>query len=201
MAARNRSKHAVGLFAAVAGVLAIAGQAAVVEAHRPAILGARTQLDNPTVSWVLAGSFETGDEVFVLEMTFDRDFALPFEILIPRRDHLKDHRPWFAVVGPGLPAPSAELRAALPYEVPAGAGVFVEKNDRPDRYVFFEQVMRRTMWTSGAVAVPLQQGDVEVWIWSPDRTTGDIQFGFGIEEDFSDGAFNVLFSNWCEFAY
>jgi hypothetical protein len=201
MVARKRTRLAAGLLATVVAWLIISSPPSVSGAHRPAILKDRTPIDNATISWVLAGSFEAGDEVFVVEMNFERDFALPFEILVPRRGKLREHRPWFAVVGPGLPPPSTELSNALPFEVPAGLGVFVERNDRPERYVFFEQVMRRNMWTSGAIAVPLQRGDVEIWIWSPDGSTGEFQFGFGVEEDFSGGGFAPVFSHWCEFAY
>ena len=80
-------------------------------------------------------------------------------------------------------------------------GVFIEHNDAPERRVYFEPVMRRTMYTSGSIAIPLGEGVTELWVWSPDGTTGDFQMGFGVEEDFSDGAYGDLFANWGTYAW
>jgi hypothetical protein len=174
---------------------------ALASAHRPDALAERMTVDDPEISWVLAGAFETGLEVYVLELSYETGFALPFEILVPYDKDLELHRPNFAIVGPGLPAPDDQLRAYLPYEVPEGMGVFLERNDDEERFVYFEGVMRRTMWSSGTIALPLQAGDHEVWIWSPNLTTGDFQFAFGVEEDFSDGGFGAIFSDWGTYAW
>jgi hypothetical protein len=171
------------------------------QAHRPDLLQTSYEVEDPTVSWVLAAEFEEGDEVFTLLLDYDEPFGAPFELLIPLRDSLAEHRPAYAIVGPGLPEPSEELRALLPYEVPDGEGVFVDWNDDPERYVYFERVMRRTYWSSGTVAVALGAGLNQVWIWSPDGTTGAFQFGFGVEENFGDGAWGPLFANWGNFAW
>ena len=170
-------------------------------AHRPATDASEVVIDDPTISWLVPGHFETGDEVFVIDLDMPRPFALPFEVLVPKRPALKDHRPRYAVVGPGLPAPSAEDAALLPQELPEGWGAFVERDEAPEREVYFEQVMRRTMWTTGTIALPLGEGLHQVWIWSPDGTTGDFQLGFGVEEDFSGGAFGQLFADWGTYAY
>lgn len=171
------------------------------EAHRPAPLVQTTTVADPTISWVLAGAFATGEETFIVEMSFEQPIALPFEVLVPLRDKYADHRPRFALVGPGLPAPTDDQRALLPFEVPDGAGVFIELNDDADRFVYFEGVMRRTMWSSGTIAVPLAAGDYEAWIWSPGQSPGDFQFAFGVEEDFSDGGFSDLFAEWGRYAW
>ena len=58
------------------------------------------------------------------------------------------------------------------------------------------------MWTSGSFALHLPEaGDYEIWVWSPNLTTGDFQLGFGVEEDFSGGAWGPIFSSWGDFAW
>ena len=60
-------------------------------------------------------------------------------------------------------------------------------NEREDRYVFFEGVMRRVLVSSGTLALRLVAGKHTVVIWAPDSTKGRFMFGFGVEENFDDG--------------
>jgi len=182
-------------------LMLLASGLAVVNAHRPGTIKATTSVSNPYVSWVFAGIFEKGDEVFVLKMDMERAFAMPFEIFVPRQEIFRDFRPRYAIVGPGLPKPSRLTQALLPKPVPKGMGVFYEANDKPTREVFFETVMRRAMWSSGTIAIPLQKGKYEVWMWSPDGDIGKFQFAFGVEEKFDDGAFDSIFEDWGLYAY
>lgn len=172
----------------------------LVSAHQPAAVESDFYVENPYISYAVNGTFVTGDEVFTVQLDLDRAFALPFELLIEKKPSNKDHRPMYAVVGPGLPPPSAELAAMLPLEVPEGAGVFIDRNDDPERLVIFESVMRRFYWSSDTTALALDPGHHEVWVWSPDGTTGDVVIGLGVEEDFSEG-FGGLFADWSIYAY
>ena len=170
-------------------------------AHRPSTAEAVTTIDDPTVSWVVNGELHNGDEVFRVKLDFPRPFALPFELMTEHRAGAADFRPAVAIVGPGLPSASAEVAARLPRTVPAGWGVYVDFNEATDREVYFEQVMRRTMYTTGSFAIALREGPNEVWIWNPDGTPGDWQLGLGVEEDFTGGAFSDIFSHWGQYAY
>jgi hypothetical protein len=163
-------------------------------AHRPGELGTVVEVSDPTISWTLASAFEDGDEVFTLHLNYEEPFAAPFEILVPAR-------PAYAVVAPGLPAPSEEEQALLPDALPEGYGAYVEWNDDEERYAYFEGVLRRSLWSSGTVALALPAGETEVWIWSPDGATGEFQFAFGVEENFEDGAWGPLFDSWGKFAW
>lgn len=171
-------------------------------AHVPRVAAAELDVESPTVSHAIYGTLD-GDEaqVFVTRLAFEDPFALPFEILVPRRDALAEHRPMFAVVGPGLPAPTPAELALLPRPLPAGAGVFLERNDAPERPVIFESFTRRAFWTSGPVALALRAGEHEVWVFSPDGTAGDFVLGFGVEEDFADEGCGELTRNWSTYAY
>lgn len=171
------------------------------EAHRPEALDTTFEVDDPTISWTLTGAFETGDEVYTLVLDYEQPFAAPFELFVPAKRSLADHRPAYAIVGPGLPVPSAEEQELLPYELPDGQGAYIDWNDDPERFVYFEGVMRRTLWSSGTIALALPAGESQVWIWSPEGTTGDFQFAFGVEENFEEGAWGPLFQNWGDFAW
>ena len=169
-------------------------------AHQPSMLADTFEVPDPYISYAVNGTFDTGDEVYTVRLAYDRSFALPFELLVEKRAGLEDHRPVYAVVGPGLPAPTDAELALLPNPLPDGAGVYLETNDAPERLVIFESVMRRFYWSSEAVALALPPGDFKVWVWSPEGTTGDFVLGFGVEEDFS-GGFGGLFEDWSTYAY
>ena len=170
-------------------------------AHRPQPAEEKTEISEPGISHVIGGVFTSGVEVFRVILPFEEPFALPMELMVPWR--LEAHRPVFAVMGPGLPEPTAEQREWLPLEVPEGSGVIIELNDDEEREVYFERVMRRTMHTSGSLAMHLPAASTyEVWIWSPEFTVGEFWFGFGVEEDFSDpDVWDPLFENWGLFGW
>jgi hypothetical protein len=174
----------------------------VARGHQPSAAGETlVTVPDPKVSWVFVGEFEDGDEVFQFDLDFDEGFALPVEVLVPHRNELKDFRPRFAVVGPGLPPPTDAQRALLPREVPDGMGVYLELNDRPERVVLFEGVLRRVYWTSEAVALAVDAGETQIWVWSPDNTSGPFSIGLGVEEDFGPASGSELLENWSLYAY
>jgi len=185
----------------IAGV--VIGVAAPAWGHRPTSFDAEEIVTDPTFSWTIPGKFESGTEVFSFTLDYEAPFALPFEILVPTAGGNGDFRPQYVIVGPGLPKPSDEVLAALPDDVEIGAddGVFFEANDDDDRFLFFEGVMRRALVSSGSTAVALGAGTSTIWIWSPNEDLGEFMFGFGVEENFEDGGFGGVFSNWSDFAY
>lgn len=175
--------------------------ASAVWAHQALTVTDEIIVDDPDLSHAVYGTFETGAEVFVIKMTFPEPFVLPFEILVEHRGNLENHRPNYAVVGPGLPAPTQQELDILPRALPPGAGVFLERHDVVEREVVFESVMRRTYWSSGPVGLPLLAGDHEIWVFSPSGTKGDFAMGFGVEEDFSDFGCGEITDNWSTYAY
>lgn len=169
-------------------------------AHQPGENDGITQIEDATVSHAIYGAFEHGDEVREIHLTLPGPFAFPFEILVPHIPKNEDFRPFYAIVGPGLPIPDADTLALLPKEVAPGAGVYLDRNDAPERDVIFEGFLRRVSWSSGTIALPLREGSYQIWIWSPEGTPGEFVFGFGVEEDFSDG-FGGVFADWGTYAY
>ncbi len=171
------------------------------QAHQPTNSGeGKLVIADPYISYAYNATFKTGEELFRIGLTYDRGFSLPFELLVEDRPENEAFRPVYAVVGPGLPEASADELALLPDSLPEGAGVYVDLNDDAARGSIFESVMRRVYLTTGPVALILQPGEYEVWIWSPDGDLGDVVLGFGVEEDFS-GGFGGLFADWSTYAY
>jgi hypothetical protein len=194
----------VGRSLALVALVVILG-ATLADAHQPILAALDQEIDDPGISHAIYGDFRDGSEVFTIRMRFDTGFALPFELLVPHKSGLRDHRPMYAVLAPGLPpAESAEedLLPALPegIEMPSGAGLYLDRNDDPEREVIFESFTRRVFWSSSPVALAVQPGELVVLIWSPHGSTGGFVFGFGVEEDFSEG-FGDVFKNWGDFAY
>ena len=185
----------------MAGTLAALG--ATAWAHRPTTFDAAEIVTDATFSWTIPGDFVTGSEVFSFSIDYDAPFATPFEILVPTAQGNGSFRPHYVLVGPGLPAPDEAMLEAFPEDVELGEGdgVFYERNDREDRLLFWEGVMRRALVTSGTTAIAMEAGTYTIWIWSPEEETGNFLFGFGVEENFEDGGFGGVFSNWSDFAY
>lgn len=183
---------------ALALTLAVASPAL---AHSPIKLDPATvyAAKNTKVSLALFGLFVTGDERFVITLSFDERYATTLEMLVPHQAQLAEHRPAFAVVGPGLPPPNATELAALPAALPAGWGAIVELNDATPRIALWESFMRRFYWTSGSTAVIFPKGDLELWVWSPKKTTGKFSLGYGIEE--GGGGYENTFKDWAFYEY
>jgi len=174
--------------------------APVAKAHAPAVLHADRPfvVEDSTISRALYGSFSSGAERFVVKLDFPEPFALPFEVLVPHRDGWRKHRPAYAVIARGLPAPSAEEAASLPAPLPEGHGAFVDLNRVDPRPVIYESFTRRFFWTSGPVALVVPPGPAEIWIWSPEGTKGQVVIGFGVEERIDIGE---ALADWGSFAY
>lgn len=194
---RHATKWALG--ALVTGLLLAPSHGAL--AHLPDIFEAGELLDieDPLRSFALYGEFQRPDDFFEARMTPATPLAIPVEILVPGRDELAGHRPLFAIVGPGLPAPSAAERALLPRPLPEGTGAIVARYEREDREVIFESFTRRVFWTNGPTAYLVPAGEMRFWVWSPEGTTGKFVLGFGVEEGRQDPG--DLLSNWGDYAY
>lgn len=153
--------------------------------HRGASVDTELEVADPTISWAVQGEFVEGDELITLHLDYDAPFAAPFELMVPHRARYAAFRPRFAVVAVGLPLPTPAEAAALPAPLPPGAGAYVALNDDREREPYFEGVLRHAYWTTGATAVRMPAGEVEVWIWSPDGEPGPFLLGFGVEENFT----------------
>ncbi len=170
-------------------------------AHQPVVFeaGKVLPIEDPILSFAVYGEFKDPRDVFEATMLLTRPLAVPVEVLVPRRDGLDNHRPIFAIVGAGLPEPTAGERALLPRPLPPGAGVIIGAGGETDREVIFESFTRRIFWTNGVTAYVLPAGQVSIWVFSPGGTLGKFVLGFGVEEGSQD--LGYILSNWGDFAY
>ena len=170
-------------------------------AHQPNVFedGEVLVIDDPLLSFAFYGNFESPDSFFEAAMQLGDPLAIPMEILVAARDDLSDHRPLFAIVGAGLPQPTEAEEALLPRPLPDGAGVVIGRYEREEREIIFESYTRRAFWTNGVVAHILPAGDVRLWVWSPEGTTGKFVLAFGVEEGGQD--LGNIVSNWSDYAY
>jgi hypothetical protein len=182
----------LGGLLATFGLVALAHVPWRLEADRPVAIA------TPELSGEAMAVFVTGEEVFVATFTYARPFGAPVEVLVPREAALAEHRPAWALVGPGLPLPTDAERAVLPRPLPDGFGAIVELNEETPREALFESVMRRFYWTSRPLAVVFPAGTSEVWVWSPAKTTGKFGLAFGVEEG---GDYLAIFDDWSLYAY
>lgn len=171
------------------------------QAHRPTAVEREFEIELPEVSHAVYGELAGPGDVYTIRLTFARPFAMPIEILVPHRRKLEQHRPVFAIVGPGLPAPTPEEAALLPRALPPGAGVYLERYASEERLVIFESFSRRMFWSSGPIALALAPGDHEIWVFAPEGTPGDFVLGFGVEEDFTGIGCDDFARDWGTYAY
>ncbi len=173
---------------------------ALVWAHTPGRLDPNTPFvpKDPKDSHALYGEFVSGGERFVIKLALEEPYAVPVEVFVPKQSGNEEHRPAWALVGPGLPAPTDEERAALPAPLPDGWGAIVDLDTVSPRPIFYEFVMRRFYWTSGAMNVVLPEGDSEFWVFSPRKTKGKFGLGFGVEEG---GGYLDALKDWSFYAY
>lgn len=107
---------------------------------------------------------------------------------VPALDRLKDYRPAFALVGPGLPA------ATLPFDIPAGDGAEVyPTTDITDPEFFHEPFSGTDSWIlfKKTVALP-QSGRYYLVGYIPSGQPGKFWVAIGKREEFGAGAIATL---------
>ena len=128
--------------------------------------------------------FETGADVDVYAFEVSEPVTVYAQALVIACPSLETLLPWFAVAGPGLPVPDE----ALPFELPAGYGAVVVKNQNPGeaRDTFFEPFSAKTYFDgpefSREVTTP---GSWYVYYWDPHNIGGDYVAVLGLKESFS----------------
>lgn len=123
----------------------------------------------------------------------------PIELLIPQTGALRDFRPSFALVGPGLrssgaPPPFIQSRVVAAYgnrSFPIGEGpgvVVIGDPGRTTRETFYEPFSFSRYYRGGQTTVTLRPGvSYYLVVWHPAGTTGPYAFGIGVAEKFSLG--------------
>jgi hypothetical protein len=150
--------------------------------QRPLALGEVTQ-SKAIYAWLQSG----GDvDVYSFEITgTTRLFA---EALVPVCPEYATFRPAFAVVGPGLPAPSQPI----PYVLPEGYGAIVVEPGAPESWpVFYEPFGGKSYYDGPNFDAELSTpGRWYLVYWDPAGVGGDYVASVGYTESF--GAIDIL---------
>ena len=106
------------------------------------------------------------------------------ELIVPAVDnYYEEFVPWFALVGPGLPAPNQ----TLPFEIPSGCGVIVKENVEPGeiRETFYEPFGGKNYYVGPVFDEILsQKGTYHIYCWDPYEQGGDYVLVLGKKEFF-----------------
>jgi hypothetical protein len=128
--------------------------------------------------------FETGIDVDVYAFQVTKPAHVYAQALVIACPALEGLLPWFAVVGPGLPA----LDEELPFKLPDGYGAIVVKNKTPGepRDTFYEPFSAKTYYDgpefNQEVTTP---GTWYIYYWDPQQLGGDYVAVIGTNESFS----------------
>ena len=106
---------------------------------------------------------------------------LHVEVGVPKIDRLKDFRPAYAVLGPGLP------EVDVPFAIPEGYGGWVfTTDDIANPEVFTEEFTGTTSWTFPPTDIVLPaDGKYYVVAYAPSDEQGKLWMAVGTEEVFS----------------
>lgn len=125
--------------------------------------------------------FDTGSDIDAFAFEVKEPVRLFAQALVPVCQGYEDLLPWFAVVGPGLPEPRAEL----PFELPPGYGALVVENAEPwtPRRTFYEPFGNKWYFDGpvfeGVASTP---GRWYLYYWNPYGRSGDYVAVLGSKE-------------------
>jgi hypothetical protein len=141
---------------------------------------------DPAASIVIYRSVTCEHAELWMKLDGTQDFPLFVQLLTPQIDRLKDYRPSLALVGPGLPAPEADLGI----EIPAGMGATVFRTDAVEPVAFDEPFTDTHDWilVEETVKLPMT-GTFYVVAWDPDHRTGKLAVAVGTVENFGPADF------------
>ena len=130
--------------------------------------------------------FENGytDDIDVYTFKLTEPARVFLESIVPECAEYKDFLPWFALVGPGLPAPMGPVPSTLP----PGCGAIIIENYKPgeDRPTFFESFGDKSYYRGPNFDETLKEaGTYYLYYWDPDQRGGDYVAIIGYEESFS----------------
>jgi hypothetical protein len=172
-------------------ILLLVSLTAPAVAHEPYIERDDYSVEAP---FVISDSIENSKAIYAwLDNAADID-VYAFEVKKPLRlyakiivqacEELRDHLPWLALAGPGLPMPDEPL----PFDLPEGYGAYVIKNVSPgeQRETFYEVFSGKSYYDG-----PLFDREVTAtgswfaYCWDPQQKGGDYVAIFGFKENFS----------------
>lgn len=160
----------------------------IAEAHRPIFSEQKAVtaedaviIADPCVSQVIYREITEKTPQLWLGFDVEADFELFVQIGVPALERLKDFRPCFLVVGPGLPDTESKIR------LPTGVGAKSFCTDKVEKPRFFHEHFTGTdsrILRSETVTLP-EKGRYYVAAYDPDESGGKLWLSVGKREVFS----------------
>jgi len=175
--------------------LVLAAATATAWAHKP-FFSDGTAVDaeralvvqDPVVSQVFYHEITTVAPRLWLAFDLKQNQEVYLQIGVPVLERLRDYRPSFALVGPGLP------RAHLPFGVPAGMGARVSRTSRVRQPQFFHEPFTGTdSWILREVRTKIAQaGRYYAVAFAPSDKPGKLWLAIGTQEKWEPAEFAKL---------
>ena len=157
------------------------------------------ELVKPHVSYAAYMGLDRPGDVDWVRFEVDSPMKLKASLLVPQRPEFLDFYPAFAVVGPGLPAPEADL----PFDLPEGCGAAVLISEPKAEREKFHEPFSNTHYYRGfeefeqEVTVP---GTYYIVVWHPAGEYGDYVVTYGEKESFTTremiNTYRVIYKVW-----
>ncbi len=142
------------------------------------------ELKKPGVSYAVYAGLKFSGDVDYIKFTIEEPQGVKIGVLVPYAEEFKDYYPVYALVGPGLEAPSS----GLPFELPEGHGAIVVKSvpvsERPE----FLEPFSFTRYYRGMEELEIEvkdPGTYYVAVWHPEGEYGDYLLSYGGSESFT----------------
>lgn len=174
---------------ALACAVLIAGTAATAAAHVPYIERndlswlVPFEITDVTQSIAVYAWLQTSSDVDVYTFRVTEPVRLFAEVIVPVCPAYEAFLPSYAIVGPGLPAPSAPL----PLPLPLGYGAIVVDNVPPGtpRTTFYEPFGGKSYYSGVAFDEAVSgPGPWAILVWDPYESGGDYVMTSGYVEEF-----------------
>ncbi len=127
---------------------------------------------------------EASTDVDHYVMTVDEPTRIYMHTNIPFCPEYRDFSVTYALLGPGLPAPTD----ALPVPLPEGYGAIIVRDEMigaPDRPVMFERFSARTYWEGPEYSINVDRpGEYRMIVWQESGAPGDYVAVIGRQEQF-----------------
>lgn len=152
---------------------------------RPLLVWKMIEYSKAFYAWLENDGVNPCEDIDVIKFTIrNKPKHVYIELIVPVvDDYYEEFIPWFALVGPGLPAPNQ----TLPFKIPPGYGVIVKENVKPgeERETFYEPFGGKSYYVGPIYEENISEpGTYYIYCWDPYEQGGDYVLVLGKGEFF-----------------
>lgn len=147
----------------------------------------------PWFMWFVLGELHAPDDVDMVRFDYKAGDRFKAIIFIPGHEELRDFNPNIALIGPGLPKPTAPL----PFSLPEGMGAIVATSD--GTYDYFDIFTQMTYFPRAQIELIMPQtGRYYMAVWGEPIGMARYALDIGIMENFAPDVLARYPVNWWE---